>query len=118
MIKIDSKLSYYKAMVELEILLLKGISNHTEAEELRLDELTDAIEAWEKIEYPMPLDDINYRQEFYKIAEKHCDHVIKLIAQGKSTFCRFTLMSMLCDAGDEFIKEFINNKNETREDIH
>jgi antitoxin component HigA of HigAB toxin-antitoxin module len=55
MSKIETKVAYYRAMTELETLLEKGISNHTAEEEAKLDELSDAIEAWENIAFPMPL---------------------------------------------------------------
>lgn len=55
MTQIKNKQAYYLAMAEIESLLAKGFDNLTEAEDARLDELSDAVEAWESKEYPMPL---------------------------------------------------------------
>ena len=55
MTHISNKKAYYEAMAEIETLLAKGLDNLTEVEEERLDELSDAVEAWETVEYPMPL---------------------------------------------------------------
>ncbi|MDQ0107520.1 antitoxin component HigA of HigAB toxin-antitoxin module [Chitinophaga terrae (ex Kim and Jung 2007)] len=55
MTNITNKKAYYEVMAEIETLLAKGLDNLTEVEEVKLDELSDAVEAWENIEYPMPL---------------------------------------------------------------
>lgn len=52
---ITNKQAYYLEMAEIEPLLAKGFDNLTDEENARLDELSDAVEAWEKVEYPMPL---------------------------------------------------------------
>jgi|GEM_PF-4719381 len=46
---------YSLAMSEIDALSRKGFDNLTESEERRLDELTDAVEKYEAIHYPMPL---------------------------------------------------------------
>lgn len=43
------------AMAEIESFIKKGVDNLSDEEEVRLDELSDAVEAWEEVEYPMPL---------------------------------------------------------------
>jgi len=42
-------------MAEIESYLQKGFSKLTKEEEVRLDELSKAVEAWQLNEYPMPL---------------------------------------------------------------
>lgn len=53
---ITSKKDYHQAMAEIEVYLEKGFSNLTNDEEKRLDELSDAVEKYEEVEYPMPMD--------------------------------------------------------------
>lgn len=53
---IHNKKTYYEAMAEIETYLEKGFDNLTEAEEIRLDELSSAVEVWENTAYPMPLE--------------------------------------------------------------
>lgn len=55
MTEITNRQTYHLAMAEIETLLSKGLDNLTEAEDARLDQLSDAVEAWESKEYPMPL---------------------------------------------------------------
>lgn len=45
---------YSLAMSQIETLSRKGFDNLTESEEKRLDELTEAVEKYEAIHYPMP----------------------------------------------------------------
>lgn len=52
--KISDKQAYYLALAEMEP-LLNRLDDLSEVEIMRLDELTDAIEAWENEAYPMPL---------------------------------------------------------------
>ena len=54
MIKIETKQDYYSAMAEIEIYLGKGFGSLSEAEGKRLEELSMAVEAWEKINFPIP----------------------------------------------------------------
>lgn len=56
MMIIHNKKTYYEAMAEIETYLEKGFDNLTEAEEIRLDELSSAVEVWENTAYPMPLE--------------------------------------------------------------
>jgi HTH-type transcriptional regulator/antitoxin HigA len=53
-IKITNKSEYYSVMSQIEILLQKGFSNLTKKEEVDLEFLSQAAEAWELNEYPMP----------------------------------------------------------------
>lgn len=53
--KIETKQAYYEAMVEIEKLLNKGFDNLSEYEELRLAEMSEAVEVWENLAYPMPI---------------------------------------------------------------
>ncbi|WPV67541.1 hypothetical protein [Chitinophaga sp. LS1] len=46
---------YHEACVELEELLSKGFTALSEREELRLAEVSDAIEQWENMAYTMPI---------------------------------------------------------------
>lgn len=55
MTKINNKQQYYAAMAEIESYLEKGFSNLSEKEENKLADLSNAVEAWELIEYPMPM---------------------------------------------------------------
>ncbi|MGN7720038.1 helix-turn-helix domain-containing protein [Chitinophaga sp. 22620] len=55
MIKIESKKAYYEAMAEMESFLEKGFDKLSAKEEKRLNELTDAVEAWENRKIPMPV---------------------------------------------------------------
>lgn len=53
--EITTKQAYYQALAEMETYIAKGFNNLTENEEARLSQLTDAVEAWEEVEYPLPL---------------------------------------------------------------
>jgi antitoxin component HigA of HigAB toxin-antitoxin module len=53
--KITTKQAYFSAMAEIEGLYQKGFSNLSKDEEERLDLLAKAVEAWEAVNYPMPL---------------------------------------------------------------
>lgn len=53
--QIKTKQEYYQALADIEPLLNKGFDNLTHEENERLEELSDAVEAWENEEYPMPL---------------------------------------------------------------
>ncbi|MBV7532981.1 hypothetical protein [Chitinophaga sp. sic0106] len=53
--KIKSKQEYRSAMAEVESLYQKGFSNLSNKEEDKLEELAEGIEAWESVEYPMPI---------------------------------------------------------------
>lgn len=53
--KITTKQDYFSVMAEIEGLYQKGFSNLNAAEEKRLDLLAKAVEAWEAVNYPMPL---------------------------------------------------------------
>ena len=53
--KITTKQDYFSVMAEIEGLYQKGFSNLNAAEEKRLDLLSKAVEAWEAVNYPMPL---------------------------------------------------------------
>lgn len=55
MTKIENKQQYHTAMAEIETYLQKGFSRLTKKEDQRLHELSIAVEAWEMIEYPMPV---------------------------------------------------------------
>jgi len=55
MTKIETKQEYYAAMAEIEGYLQKGLSNLSEVEDKRLEELSIVVEAWEIQVYPMPL---------------------------------------------------------------
>ena len=49
--EIKTKQAYDEAMEELESLLKRGLSNLNDVEELRLQELSVAVETWENITY-------------------------------------------------------------------
>jgi len=71
---IKNKQQYYQAMAEVEGLYLKGFSKLTRKEENHLSELADAIEVWELIHYPMPINPtfseiINYILSSRKITQ-------------------------------------------------
>lgn len=53
--KIETKKGYHEACAEMEKLLEKGFTSLSEKEELRLAELSDAVEHWENIAFPMPI---------------------------------------------------------------
>lgn len=53
--KIKTKQDYFTAMAEIEGLYQKGFSKLSGEEEKRLNLLAEAVEAWETIHYPMPL---------------------------------------------------------------
>ncbi|HEU4555808.1 MAG TPA: helix-turn-helix domain-containing protein [Chitinophaga sp.] len=53
--KITTKQEYFSVMAEIEGLYQKGFSNLSSEEEKRLDLLAKAVEAWEAVNYPMPL---------------------------------------------------------------
>lgn len=55
MLKIENKQQYYSAMAEIETYLQKGFSSLSKKEDQRLHELSVAVEAWEMVEYPMPV---------------------------------------------------------------
>src|ERR1700674_2561200 len=55
MTKIENKQQYYSAMAEIESYLQKGFANLSEPEDEYLAELSNAVEAWEMKEYPMPM---------------------------------------------------------------
>ena len=50
MTEIINRQAYHLAMAEIETLLSKGLDNLTEEEDARLDQLSDAVEAWEILE--------------------------------------------------------------------
>ncbi|NIG53798.1 helix-turn-helix domain-containing protein [Chitinophaga sp. Cy-1792] len=52
--KISTKQEYFSAMAEIEGLYQKGFSKLNQKEEKRLGVLSEAIEAWETVHYPMP----------------------------------------------------------------
>lgn len=51
---ITNKREYYLVMSEIETYLQKGFDALTSEEDERLDELSNAAEAWEMSAYPMP----------------------------------------------------------------
>src|SRR5258708_17209101 len=55
MIKIQNKQQYYSAMAEIEKYLQKGFANLSVEEDDHLEQLSNAVEAWEINEYPMPM---------------------------------------------------------------
>ncbi|GEP89979.1 Antitoxin component HigA of the HigAB toxin-antitoxin module, contains an N-terminal HTH domain [Chitinophaga terrae (ex Kim and Jung 2007)] len=53
--KIKTKQDYFTAMAEIEGLYQKGFSKLNSTEEKRLSLLAEAVEVWESIHYPMPI---------------------------------------------------------------
>ena len=52
---IENKQAYHAAMAEIESYLAKGFAQLSESEEIRLDELSEAVAAWEEKTFPMPV---------------------------------------------------------------
>jgi hypothetical protein len=93
---INNKRSYYEAMAELEGLLTKGLSNLTDREHETLDSLTDAVEAWDAIEYPKRVS-TPFEKELESIINKH-------LLENISNTPDFILAEYMQDALNSFNK--------------
>lgn len=102
MIKIENKQQYYAAMARIESYLQKGFSNLTKTEEKRLDELSNAVEAWEIKEYPMPIQPSFTEILVYVMHKKHLNQ---------------TQLSQTLEVSKSLLSEVLNGKKQPNVDL-
>jgi HTH-type transcriptional regulator/antitoxin HigA len=81
--KINTRHEYYLAMAQIELLLEKGLSALSEAEDENLAILSKSAEDWELKEYPMPMnpavqDILNYIMYQRKINQTQLSQQLKI----------------------------------------
>lgn len=100
--KIENKQQYYSAMAEIETYLQRGFSKLSKKEDQRLHELSVAVEAYEMVEYPMPLQP-NFNEILIYVMQK----------KGLSQ----TELSKSLDVSKSFISEVLSGKKEPNVDL-
>lgn len=100
--KIENKQQYYSAMAEIETYLQKGFSKLSKKEDLRLHELSVAVEAYEMIEYPMPV-------------QPSFNDILIYVMQKKGL--SQTELSKSLDVSKSFISEVLSGKKEPNVDL-
>ena len=100
--KIENKQQYYSAMAEIEAYLQRGFSRLSKKEDQRLHELSVAVEAYEMIEYPMPVQP-NFNEILIYVMQK----------KGLSQ----TELSKSLDVSKSFISEVLSGKKEPNVDL-
>jgi antitoxin component HigA of HigAB toxin-antitoxin module len=100
--KIDNKQQYYSAMAEIETYLQRGFSHLSKKEDQRLHELSVAVEAYEMVEYPMPVQP-NFNEILIYVMQK----------KGLSQ----TELSKSLDVSKSFISEVLSGKKEPNVDL-
>lgn len=102
MLKIENKQQYYSAMAEIETYLQKGFSSLSKKEDQRLHELSVAVEAWEMVEYPMPVNP-NFNEILVYVMQK------KKLTQ--------TELSKSLDVSKSLISEVLSGKKQPSLDL-
>ena len=100
--KIENKQQYYSAMAEIETYLQRGFSHLSKKEDQRLHELSVAVEAYEMVEYPMPVQP-NFNEILIYVMQK----------KGLSQ----TELSKSLDVSKSFISEVLSGKKEPNVDL-
>ncbi|MBO9631672.1 MAG: helix-turn-helix domain-containing protein [Chitinophagaceae bacterium] len=102
MIKIENKQQYYSAMAEIENYLQRGFSKLSKKEDQRLHELSVAIEAYEMLEFPMPV-------------QPSFNEILIYVMQKKGL--TQTELSKSLDVSKSFISEVLSGKKEPNVDL-
>jgi antitoxin component HigA of HigAB toxin-antitoxin module len=100
--KIENKQQYYAAMAEIETYLQRGFSHLSKKEDQRLHELSVAVESYEMLEYPMPVQP-NFNEILIYVMQK----------KGLSQ----TALSKSLDVSKSFISEVLSGKKEPNVDL-
>lgn len=102
MIKIANKQQYYSAMAEIEKFLQRGFSKLSKKEDQCLHELSVAVEAYEMLEFPMPV-------------QPSFNEILIYVMQKKGL--TQTELSKSLEVSKSFISEVLSGKKEPNVDL-